>query len=73
MESKTKILDLLQDTIKATRFGEDIHELMPEWLGGSLVNVRVVHKNGYYYNVNVDCDSGIAMVADVVKAIYDHV
>jgi hypothetical protein len=64
-EDKQKILDLLLPAVKATR---DQHDLQALNYDAEKEIVAVVYENGVL-NVNVACDSGIAMILDVLRAI----
>lgn len=65
MENKQKILDLLLPALKATRDQYDLEELR---FDPDKEVVDVVYENGVLH-VNVACDSGIAMIRDVLRAI----
>lgn len=64
MEDKQKILDKLLETVKLTRAGMDITAMD---LSGDMVIIR--YDCGYTTLVNVECDSGAAMIRDVMDKI----
>ena len=65
MEDKQEILDLLCKTLKATR---DQYDLQYLHYNKDRDTVEVIYENGFF-EVNVACDSGIAMIRDVLRAI----
>jgi len=65
-EDKQKILDLLLPALQATRQYYDLKELFYD---GPNEAVIVRYANGATETVNVDCDSGAAMIRDVLRAI----
>lgn len=65
-EDKEKIVASLEDTLRNTRAGEDIAG-MTYVKDGELVEIRFT--NGSPQPVNVGCDSGLAMIIDVCKAL----
>lgn len=64
-ENKQKILDYLLLALKETRAQHDLKAL---WYDPQLEQVIVRWKEGRQV-VNVSCDSGIAMIKDVLSAI----
>lgn len=69
VEDKQEICDLLLETLKATRGGQDIVNLIYGRITQSEENVMVLFANGTHINVNVSMDSGLALVRDVMKKI----
>lgn len=66
MENKQEILNYLCKAIQATRAGEDVslleYDEEREWV--------IVYFNGHIgRKINVACDSGIAMIRDVLRYI----
>ena len=68
-EDKQDICDALLETLKLTRAGQDITNLVyssdaygDEW-------VMVLYTNGTHINVKVNADSGMALVRDVMRRI----
>lgn len=66
MEDKQKILDLLLPTLQATRYFYNLEALEYE---DKTETVKATFRNGYTKSANVGCDSGIAMIRDVIKQI----
>lgn len=64
MEDKQKILDKLLAAVQLTRAGVDITTMD---LNGDTVIIR--YDCGYTVQVNVECDSGAAMIRDVMAKI----
>ena len=67
MENKEEIVMRLKLLLKATREGRGIEELA---LSGDQNEVTVKFRSGSERKVNVECDSGIALIRDVMK-IFD--
>lgn len=65
-EEKQKILDLLLPAIQATRAGADVKTLV---IGISHRSVDIYYRTGAVKPVNVEADSGIAMIIDVCRAL----
>ena len=72
MENKQKICDLLCTTLRETRLcsGDNpLVDLKYMQLDGGVEIVRPLFKDGTgsngYYDVNVSCDSGAALVMDI--------
>ncbi len=57
---------LLKHVLQATRAGEDIEQME---LGGDGETVQITFKNKCVKDVNIACDSGIAIIRDVAKAL----
>ena len=66
MENRQKICDLLLLTLKATRSGGSIKRLVYDDYTESVI---VTYSNGSEKRVNIACDSGVALIRDVMKAI----
>ena len=65
-EEKQKILDLFLPALQATRAGEDVKLLA---ITDYHRIVEVHFNSSAVRKVNVDCDSGIAMIVDVCRAL----
>lgn len=65
-ENKKDIVVKLELLLKATRAGEDIDRLE---LTSSESEVRIMFLSGYGKTVNVECDSGIALINDVIQKL----
>lgn len=67
MENKQLICNLLMEAIKATRAGSDIkclfYDSYHEWVLVYDCKDNVIRK------INVACDSGIAMIRDIMRYI----
>lgn len=63
-ENKKDIVTWLSVLLKATRAGEDIDRLE---LATDESEVRIIFITGYERTVNVECDSGIALIQDVIR------
>ena len=72
MENKQLICDLLTKAIQATRAGADIQCLEYD-ADRELVHVysvnNVANGTGAMNSINVACDSGVAMIRDIMKYI----
>lgn len=66
MEDKQEILTHLKWLLKATRAGQDIDRLL---LSEDEKTVSIVFCSGHGKDINIECDSGIAIVQDVAKAL----
>lgn len=65
-ENKKEIVVRLKLLLKATRAGEDIEELE---LTEDQHFVVILWKNGCIQKVNIEADSGVALIGDVLRAI----
>ena len=66
MEDKQKICDRLLETLKVTRLGTDLIDL--DYIKES--EIVVAHfEGGGKKEINVACDSGIAMIKDIIRGI----
>lgn len=65
-EDKQAICDALYKTLKLTRAGSDIKAL---WYDKESETVEIVFKSGLKWPVNVNADSGSAMIRDVMNYI----
>lgn len=63
-ENKKDIVSRLSVLLKATRAGEDIDQLE---LSEDESEVRIIFITGYERTVNVECDSGMALIRDVIR------
>lgn len=66
MENKKDIVMRLTLLLKATRAGSGIKKLV---LSEDQKTVFIEFDSGGSRDVNVDCDSGIALVQDVIKVL----
>lgn len=67
MEDKQEIVMYLKWLLKATRAGGSIEKLV---LSEDEKNVTIRFSSGCAKDVNIECDSGIAIIQDVVKSLY---
>lgn len=67
MEDKQEIVMHLKWLLKATRAGSGIETLV---LSRDEKTVAIRFNSGFTKDVNIECDSGIAIIQDVVKALY---
>ena len=65
-ENKKDIVEILSILMKVTRSGYDLDRLELSEDGGE---VTVRYNSGYEKRVNVECDSGAALILDVVNAM----
>ncbi|MCI8985996.1 MAG: hypothetical protein HFI60_08610 [Lachnospiraceae bacterium] len=65
-ENKKDIVEILSILMKVTRSGYDLDRLELSEDGGE---VTVRYHSGYEKRVNVECDSGAALILDVVNAM----
>ena len=66
MENKQSIADALVYAVRQTRAGEDVTAIEITSDGGYAI---IRYNNGAKKLVNIDGDSGIAMIADVCRAL----
>lgn len=65
-ENKIKICEALLETLKLTRIGEDLIDL--DYIEEKELVVAHFEGDGKK-EINVACDSGIAMIKDIIRAI----
>lgn len=68
-EDKQTICDHLCKALRATNYGEDIVVLTYAALSEAEERVIVTYKSGYSREINVSCDSGYAMIRDIMKNV----
>lgn len=66
MENRHYIVKALKDVLKMTRAGENIESMYYE---PAHETVKIKFRNDYTKHVNVECDSGIAMIRDIMNAL----
>lgn len=69
-EDKTQIIQNLHKVLMSTRAGMDIIDMYYSKLPHDTEIVTIRYVNGCKKEINVSCDSGIAMIRDVMKEIY---
>lgn len=67
MENKEDIVMRLKLLLKATRAGSDIKDMI---LSDSQDEVTIMFENKAVIDVNIAADSGIAIIQDVIRALY---
>lgn len=65
IESKDEILEKLFPAIQATRAGAHVSCITNNGNGSA----TIYFATGYAKNVNIECDSGIAMIIDICRAL----
>lgn len=65
-ENKKDIVKRLSILLKITRAGEDIDRLK---LTDDESEVKILFRSGYEKTVNVECDSGAALIQDVIQKL----
>ena len=65
-ENKKEIVGRLSILMKATRAGWDLDRLK---LSEDQKEVLVIFRSGYEKRVNIECDSGIALIQDVIQSL----
>ena len=68
-DDKQNICDLLLTTLQATREHHDLTELTYKMHDNHEETVTAIFNNKRKIDVNVSCDSGIAMIRDIIKGI----
>ncbi len=67
MENKEEIIRRLKEVLIITRAGEGILDLV---LSKNQDKVTVFYKNGHFKTVNIEADSGVAIIQDVAGSLY---
>lgn len=70
LEVKNEILYNLLQSLKATRAGKDIEDIIYYNIPGLGECVDVVYNTGFRRRIDVTADSGIAMIRDICKEVY---
>lgn len=65
-ENKKEIVGRLSILLKATRAGWDLDRLK---LSEDQKEVLVIFRSGCKKRVNIECDSGIALIQDVIQSL----
>ena len=66
MENKKEIVKALKEVLVLTRAGENILDLV---LSKNEAKVTVFYKNGHFKTVNIEADSGVAIIQDVTSSL----
>ena len=67
MENKKEIVKALKEVLVFTMAGENISDLV---LSKNQDTVTVFYKNGHFKTVNIEADSGVAIIQDVARSLY---
>ena len=67
-EEKSKIVSALFDCLKITRAGNDIVSMTYHYRTG-LETVTIKFRGGIEKDIDVSCDSGIAMIRDILRKL----
>lgn len=68
-EDKEEIIKWLLATLKLTVAGVDISDIKYEPLANGDELAVIIYDNGFRRPVNISCDSGIALMRDILRAI----
>lgn len=68
-ENKEVITQALFQALKTTVEGVNMAEMKYQQLGNGDELVTIIYDNGYRKTVNVSCDSGVALMKDVLREI----
>lgn len=68
-EDKQAICDYLCKALRATSYGRGIVVRTYAALSETEERVIVTYKSGYSKEINVSCDSGYAMIRDIMKNV----
>lgn len=68
-EDKRLICELFADVLKLTRAGSDIDVIQYMKTPDGIELASIWFMNGAEKTVNVTCDSGIAMIRDIARAL----
>ena len=68
-EDKETVVNMLFQTLKQTIAGVDLVEMRYEMLNNYDEIVVLIYENGYRKSVNVSCDSGLALMRGVLRAL----
>ena len=68
-EDKEEIIKWLLATLKLTVAGVNISDIKYEQLANGDEIAVIIYDNGYRRPVNISCDSGIALMRDILRAI----
>ena len=66
MENKKEIIRRLKEVLIITKAGENILDLV---LSKNQDKVTVFYKNGHFKIVNIEADSGVTIIQDVISSL----
>lgn len=68
-EDKQNIINYLFQTLKQTVAGVGLESIRYEQLTNGDEIAVLMYDNGYRKSVNISCDSGLALMRDILRAI----
>lgn len=68
-EDKQEIINWLFQTLKQTVAGVGLEAIKYEALSNGDEIAVLMYDNGYRKSVNISCDSGVALMRDILRAI----
>ena len=68
-EDKQNIINYLFQTLKQTVAGVDLVSIRYEQLTNGDEIAVLMYDNGYRKSLNITCDSGLALMRDILRAI----
>lgn len=68
-EDKQTIINYLFQTLKQTVAGVDLEAIKYEALINGDEIAVLIYDNGYRKSVNISCDSGLALMRDILRVI----
>ena len=69
-ENKAMICKEFTSVLQSTRNGQNVVDLVYEEMPSGDEVVSIVYKNGYVRRVDVTCDSGTAMLSDIIRGLH---
>lgn len=69
MENKQEICNLLCVALRATRDQSDLTDVIYRQMPNDNEIVTLFYENGHKRSINVNMDSGIAMIRDVLRGV----
>ena len=69
MENKQEICNLLCAALRATRDQSDLTDVIYRQMPNDNEIVTLFYENGHKRSINVNMDSGIAMIRDVLRGV----
>ena len=69
MENKQEICNLLCAALRATRDQSDLTDVIYRQMPNDNEIVTLFYENGHKRSINVNMDSGIAMIRDILRGV----
>lgn len=69
MENKQEICNLLCVALRATRDQSDLTDVIYRQMPNDNEIVTLFYENGHKRSINVNMDSGIAMIRDILRGV----